>query len=91
MSRRKLWVTKYALTQGILLCACESSSFPDYVSATLPDGLWRLVKLGVDAFDNETDANTKAMEMCRRKIASMHKARGKVEDMMRHYAPKARQ
>jgi hypothetical protein len=86
-----MWVTKYALTQGIRLCACEPTSFPDYVSATWPGGGRAFVKVGVAAFEDETDANTKAMEMCRRKIASMHKARGKVEDMMRHYAPKARQ
>lgn len=85
-----MWVTKYALSEGIRLCVCEPTSFNDYVKACWPGGGRLFIKVGVNAFDNEDDANMKALQMCRRKMESLAKARRKVEDLMRQYAPKAK-
>lgn len=86
---RKVWVTKYAVTEGIRECAVnEGPSDSDYVYVRWYEGwsgLGLQCRVGRDCFDTEAEARRRAAEMCRAKLKSLARAKARVESMLEHF------
>lgn len=80
----KVWVTKYALTKGILECWGEVDEDKLYVTVSFGSGnhSWRqYFKMGRDAHLTREAAVAKAHEMRMRRIASLQKQIANLEQM----------
>ena len=74
----KIWISKYALTAGIMVEEMDFSiSSPEYVTNKK-----YFLKLGVDAHKSKEEAVKKANAMQLKKIASLRKQLKKVEDIV---------
>lgn len=74
-----IWVTKYALTEGIKRCEWDGkTSDGGYI---FPIGYCFAAKFGKDAYKNEADAKAEADKMRLRKIVSLKKSIQKLEGM----------
>jgi len=77
----QVWITKYALTQGIFMREVEfSSSNRTYVYTK--EQYSQQFRLGTDAFETEEEAKRRAEEMRRRKIASLDKQIRKLQKIV---------
>ena len=76
----KVWITKYALTGGIIEAEGEPYGF-EWVSASWDNGFWRSVFGQGEWFDTKERAIAKAEEMRQKKIASLKKQIEKLEEM----------
>lgn len=75
----KLWVTKYALTDGITENQTDGEvSEHGYMSVK---GMWSSLKLGKDAHESREAAIDRARTMQANKIASLRKQITKLEKM----------
>lgn len=74
----KVYITKYALTDGILEKEAVLHEDKEYLSV---NGYWTFFKLGRDAFENLEDASKAAGEMRQKKIASLEKQIAKLKSM----------
>ena len=79
----KVWITKYALTKGIIPCEIRTVDVleNDYIWYMQPSGLGGFMKKGNGWEDNEKSAIKKAEEMRQKEIASLKKQIEKLEKM----------
>ena len=78
--RFKAWVTRYALSDGILKGEAEVKG-GDGIWFYRPDGSWPFLVSGTDWHRTEEAAIQRAEEMRVRKIASLRKQIAKLEAM----------
>lgn len=92
MSKRKVWVTKYALTEGIKQCSVNDDDGGNYVYVAFPgyrSGLGLQCRRDLDYFDTEAQAKARAVEMVNAKLKSIAKSKSKMEDLLRVFHSKA--
>lgn len=79
----KVWITKYALTNGIIPCEIRTVDVLDngYIRYIQPCGLGGFIQKGKGWEDNEESAIKKAEEMRHKKIKSLKKQIKKLEEM----------
>jgi hypothetical protein len=74
------YITKHALSKGILYEECETSTIGEYVRVA--DDQWRhIFKIGRDAFENFDDAHKRAVEMRDKRIKSLKKQLASLEKL----------
>ena len=76
----KVWITKYALTGGIIEAEGEPYGL-EWVSASWDNGYWRNDFEQGEWFDTKEGAIQKAEEMRQKKIESLKKQIKKLEEM----------
>jgi hypothetical protein len=81
MMSKYYYITKYALSEGISYEECETSAIGEYVRVA--NDQWRHVfKIGRDAFENFDDAHKRAVEMRDKRIKSLKKQLGRLENLV---------
>ena len=80
---QKVFVTKYALTKGILCLECEIKTYSDggVYAVVNPNGLSCYYRLGLDFFYTLAEAKMKAEQMRDAKIKALHKQIDKLSKM----------
>lgn len=84
------WITKWALTKGIIQDECDTSKDETDTGKVRQWASHRMgrdrahywLRVGLDAFDNEADANRRVVEMIRAKLKSIDKQRAKYVGML---------
>jgi hypothetical protein len=77
----KYYITKYALSEGILHKECTVVANP--VGYVRTAELWsQFFKIGIDAFENFGDAQKRAVEMRDKRIKSLKKQLGRLENLV---------
>jgi hypothetical protein len=74
------FVTKYALTTGIIECDARRSGDSPFVVVSIRHAT-AVMKLGSDFFESRDEAVAKAQEMARRKIESLQKQIAKLQKL----------
>jgi hypothetical protein len=74
----KYYITKYALSKGILYGECTGIPSGNYVSVKPFNQLFRI---GVDAFESFDDARKRANDMRDKKMASLKKQMERLEKL----------
>lgn len=80
----KIWITKYALTKGIIEAECEYESCDGYLTACFRDKNGNREKIFLTPRDyekNEKDAIYKSEKMRIKKINNLHKQILRLEKM----------
>jgi hypothetical protein len=72
------YITKYALSKGILYGECTGIPSGNYVSVKPFNQLFRI---GVDAFEDFDDAHKRAVEMRNKRIKSLKKQLERLEKL----------
>lgn len=83
----KVWITKYALTDGILEKDGQLSEDGKYVSSQ--NGIWPsspryfFCRMNRDAFATPGEAEARVRDMCERKLKSLEKSREKILEVLK--------
>lgn len=88
---RKVWITRYALTEGVKQCCVDSVSGSDskYVYVQYYDRAFTIqCVLGSTCFDTEEEARANVVKQVDRKLKSIEKQKAKLLALRAEHAKK---